>query len=161
MPDDLYHSDILGWSKAQADRLPRTRRGERVHDLDWERVIEKVEGVGGGQLNAVKAHLGLAVLHALNALAWPEHPAVEHWQQEVATFLANAQDGLQPGVRQHVDPVGIYARALKRSGELPPPGGVPPRSLPQAVALTAAELRSQEFGASDLLDRIRSALPPA
>ena len=25
MPDDLYHSDILGWSKAQAERLRRLR----------------------------------------------------------------------------------------------------------------------------------------
>jgi hypothetical protein len=63
-------------------------------------------------------------------------------------------------MQQHVDPAGLYARALKQLRKLPPPGGVPPRPLPQAVALTAAELRSQEFGASDLLDRIRSAPPP-
>jgi hypothetical protein len=74
--------------------------------------------------------------------------------------LANAQDGFQPGMQQHVDPADIYARALKRLAKLPPPGGVPPRPLPQAVAFTASELRDEEFGASDLLDRIRSALPP-
>ena len=70
------------------------RGGERVNDLDWEHVIEEVEDVCGSQLSAVKSHLGLiTMLHALKALAWPEHPAVEHWQQEVAAFLANAQHG--------------------------------------------------------------------
>ncbi len=161
MPDDLYHSDILGWSKAQAERLRRMQRGERVNDLDWERVIEEVEDVGGSQLSAVKSHLGLAMLHALKALAWPEHPAAEHWQQEIATFLSNAQTGFQPGMQQHVDPAELYARALKQLRKLPPPGGVPPRPLPQTVASTAAELRDEEFGATDLLERIRSALPPA
>ena len=34
MPDDLYHTDILGWSKAQAERLRRVAAGERVNDLD-------------------------------------------------------------------------------------------------------------------------------
>lgn len=160
MPDDLYHSDILGWSKAQAERLRRLQRGELVNDLDWEHVIEEVEDVGGSQLSAVKSHLGLAMLHALKALAWPEHPAAEHWQQEIATFLANAQTGFQPGMQQHVDPAELYARALKQLRKLPPLGGAPPRAVPQAVAFTAAELRDEEFGAVDLLDRIRSALPP-
>ncbi len=103
MSDDPYHSDILGWSKAQAERLRRLRRGERVNDLDRERVIEEVEDVGSGQLSAVKSHLGLAMLHALEALAWPEHPAVEHWQQEIAAFLSDAQNGFQPGMQRHVD----------------------------------------------------------
>ena len=161
MPDDLYHSDILGWSKAQAERLRRLRRGERVNDLDWEHVIEEVEDVGSSQLSAVKSHLGLAMLHALKAVAWPEHPAVEHWQQEIATFLSNAQTGFQPGMQQHIDPAGVYARALKQLRKLSPLGGVPPRPVPQSVAFPAAELRNEDFGASDLLDRIRSALPPA
>ena len=161
MPDDLYHSDILGWSKAQAERLHRLRRGERVNDLDWERVIEEVEDVGGSQLSAVKSHLGLAMLHALKALAWPEHPAVEQWQQEIATFLSNVQTGFQPGMQQHVDPADLYTRVLKQLRKLPPLGGVAPRPLPEMVSLTAAELRDDEFGAIDLLDRIRSVLPPA
>ncbi len=96
MPDDLYHSDILGWSKAQADRLRRMRRGELVNDLDWEHVIEEVEDVGGGQLSAVRSHLGLAMLHALEALAWPEHPASEHWQQEIAVFLRTPRTASNP-----------------------------------------------------------------
>ena len=161
MPDDLYRSDIIGWSKAQAEHLRRLRRGERVNDLDWEHVIEEVEDVGAGQLGAVKSHLGLAMLHALKALAWPEHPAAERWQGEIAAFLANAQTAFQPGMQQHVDPAELYGRALKQLRKLPPPGGVPSRPMPSMVPFTAAELRGEDFGASDLLDRIRAALPEA
>jgi hypothetical protein len=161
MPDDLYHSDILGWSKAQAERLRRLQGGERVNDLDWEHVIEEIEDVGGSQLSAVKSHLGLAMLHVLKALAWPDHPAVKHWRDEITVFLSNAQDGFQPAMQQYFDPAEIYARALKRLKRLAPLEGSPPRPLPESVSFTAAELRDEEFGAIDLLDRIRSAMPPA
>ncbi len=72
MPDDLYHSDILAWSRTQADRLRRLRHGERPNDVDWGHVIEEVEDLGTGQLNGVRAHLALAMLHALECVAWPE-----------------------------------------------------------------------------------------
>ena len=65
MPDDLYHSDILGWSKAQSERLRRLQHGERVNDLDWEHVIEEIEDVGGSQLSAVKSHLALQLHSSL------------------------------------------------------------------------------------------------
>ena len=90
-------------------------------------------------LSAVKSRLALAMLHAFKAVAWPEHPAVEHWQQEVTTFLSNAQTTSQPGMQQHVDPAALYARALKSLRKLPPPGGVSPGPLPEMVASTAAE----------------------
>jgi hypothetical protein len=64
-------------------------------------------------------------------------------------------------MQQHVDPAALYARALKSLRKLPPPGGMPPRVLPETVALTAAELRDEEFGAIDLLERICSAMSPA
>ena len=75
MPDDLYHSDILGWSKAQAERLRRLQNGERANDLDWEHVIEEIEDVGKSQLDAVRSLLSLAIEHVLKAAAWPEHAA--------------------------------------------------------------------------------------
>ncbi len=64
-------------------------------------------------------------------------------------------------MQQYVDPADIYARALKRLCKLPPPGDVPPHPVPRTVAFTAAELRDEEFGAIDLLHRIRAAVPPA
>jgi Domain of unknown function DUF29 len=161
MPDDLYFTDILAWSRRQAERLRRVAAGERVNDVDWEHVIEEVEDVGNSELSGVKSYLELALLHALKVLAWPEHTAVEHWSSEVTNFLLQAQTRYQPGMQQHVDPAALYTRALRRFGKLLPMRGVPlPLPLPDSVAFTAAELRNEEFGAIDLLERIRAAQAP-
>ena len=162
MPDDtLYHTDILAWSRAQAERLRRVAAGERVNDVDWEHVIEEMEEVGRSQLDAVRSFLQLAMLHALKVLAWPDHDAADHWTQEIANSLVEAQERFEPGMQQHSDPVAIYARALRRLRRLPPMRGAPPPlPLPDAVAFTAAELRDPDFGVADLLERIRAAQAP-
>ncbi len=139
--------------------MRRVAAGERVNDVDWQHVIEEVEEVGNSQLDAVTSNLLQAMLHALKVLAWPQHEAVEHWTQEIATFLGNAQDRFQPGMQQHLDPAALYARALTRLRKLPPMRGAP-LPLTGAVALTATELRDEEFGALDLPDRIRAAQAP-
>lgn len=167
MPDDtLYHTDILAWSRAQAERLRRVAAGERVDDVDWEHVIEEMEEVGRSQLDAVRSFLQLTMLHALKVLAWPAHDAADHWTQAIANFLVEAQERFEPGMEQHSDPVAIYARALRRLRRLPPMRGAPPPlPLPDAVAFTAAELRDPDFGVADLMERMRAAqaplLPPA
>ena len=157
MPDDLYHHDILAWSRTQADRLRRLRQGERPNDLDWDHIIEEVEDLGKAELQTVISNLRNAMTHALKVVGWPDHSAVDHWQQEIATFLDNAQGRFEPGTQQHVDPAAIYALALRRLRRAPPIGGVPPRPWPATMALTAAELRDPDFGAIDLLERLRAA----
>jgi hypothetical protein len=129
MPDDLYHSDILGWSRAQADRLRRLRQGERVNDLDWEHVIEEIEDVGKGQLDAVRSLLALAIEHALKASAWPDHAAARKWRNEAATFLGQARQRYEPGMAQHLELARLYADALTvvRSLDMRRPG----RRLPE------------------------------
>jgi hypothetical protein len=158
MPDDLYHRDILAWSKAQAERLRRVAAGERVNDLDWEHVIEEIEDVGNSELNSVRSHLRNALQHALKVVAWPDDQAVNHWTGEITTFLGNARDRFQPGMAQHIDPAAPYTRALKEVRRLPM-AGPPPRPLPEAIDLTVDDLADEDFGAAELLARIRAAAP--
>jgi Domain of unknown function DUF29 len=156
MPDDLYHTDILGWSKAQAERLRRVAAGERVNDVDWEHVIEEVEDVGRSELKTVRSLLRRALEHALKAAAWPEHAAARKWRNEAASFLAQARDRYEPGMAQHLDTAELYADALAvvRSLDMRRLG----RLLPEAIALTPSDLADRAFGPDQLLDRIRSAL---
>ena len=157
MPDDLYDTDILAWSKAQAERLRRVAAGERVNDLDWAHVIEEVEDVGKSQLSAVTSNLANAIAHALKVCAWPDNLAVDHWRGEVVTFLANARSRFEPGMQQYVDAAALYADALEDIRAAGPMGGRDPLPLPDAVPLTVAELRDRRFGAAALIDRIRAA----
>jgi Domain of unknown function DUF29 len=156
MPDDLYHSDILGWSKAQADRLRRLRQGERVNDLDWEHVIEEIEDVGRSEVKAVRSFPTLAIEHVLKAAAWPEHAAARKWRNEAVSFLAHARQRYEPGMAQHPDAAGLYATALAvvRSLDMPRPG----RPLPEAIMLAPSDLADHAFGPDQLLARIAEAL---
>ena len=160
MPDDLYDTDILAWSKAQADRLRRVAAGERVNDLDWAHVIEEVEDVGKSQLSAVTSNLRNAIAHALKVCAWPDNLAVDHWRGEVVTFLANARGRFEPGMQQHVDPEALYGEALGDIRSAGPMNGKDALPLPATVPLAITELRDRRFGAAALIDRIRAATPP-
>ncbi len=103
MPDDLYHRDILAWSRTQAERLRRIAAGERVNDVDWDHVIEEVEDVGKSELKSVRSHLQNAIVHALKVAAWPGHSARRKWRNEIATFLGQARNRFEPGMAQHLD----------------------------------------------------------
>ncbi len=139
MPDDLYHTDILGWSKAQAERLRRAAAGERVNDLDWERLIEEVEDVGRSEVKAARSLFTLALEHVLKAAAWPEHAAARKWRNEAVSFLAQARQRYEPGMAQHLDAAELYADALAvvRSLDMRRPG-LPLPEAAQAVRLGLA-----------------------
>ncbi|TCZ62918.1 DUF29 family protein [Roseicella aquatilis] len=159
MPDDLYDTDILAWSRAQAARLRRVADGERVNDVDWDHVIEEVEEVGRSELGAVLSFLELAFIHALKIAAWPTHSAVPHWEGELTNFLVQARRKFDPGMQQHADPAAIYAEALVQVRDLTMQGDVP-LPLPEQVVFTAAEFRAADMSARRLLDRIRAAQAP-
>ena len=154
MPDDLYHTDILAWSEAQADRLRRLRRGELVNDLDWEHVIEEVEDVGRSEVKAVRSLLALE--HVLKAAAWPEHAAARKWRNEAVSFLAQARRRYEPGMAQHLGIAELYTDALAvvRALDMRRPG----RRLPEAIALAPSDLADRAFGPDQLLARIGEAL---
>ena len=65
VPEDLYTYDFVLWSERQAEALRRMRAGERVNDLDWDNVIEKVEGLGRSETKAVRTLLVRAIEHLL------------------------------------------------------------------------------------------------
>jgi hypothetical protein len=132
MPDDLYERDILTWSEHQADLLRRLARGERVNDVDWPHIVEEIEDVGLSELNAVKSHLRLMLLHLLKLAGWPNHASVRHWREEIAGCQAEAIQRFAPSMRQRIDLDLLYALALRQIkaadyGSAPPlyPGTCP------------------------------------
>jgi hypothetical protein len=114
MPDDLYDHDILAWSEHQAGLLRRVARGERVNEVDWEHVVEEIEDVGISQLNAVRSHLRLMLVHLLKVHCWPESPSVGHWRAEIVSFQADAAQRFAPSMRQRIDLQPLYRSAREQ-----------------------------------------------
>jgi hypothetical protein len=111
---DVYETDIVVWSEAQAALLRRLAAGERVNDqIDWPNVIEEIESVGNEQLHAVSSLLAQAMIHRLKAMAWPEARDADNWRAEAMRFAGDAADRFVPSMRQRLDVARIYRRALR------------------------------------------------
>ncbi len=159
MPDDLYHRDILAWSKAQAERLRRVAAGERVEDVDWPNVIEEIESVGHFILAEAQSRFFRAMIEALKATAWPEHAERQEWCCKAAGMLGDARIWAEPAMASHLDAAALYDDALRVVREMRM--DAPPIPLHDRIALTGADLLDDDFGAADLLARIRAAAPAA
>ena len=153
MPDDLYHRDILAWSRAQAERLRRVAAGERVNDVDWANVIEEIEAVGRSEVQAVESHLRQAMVHAMKAAAWPDHMASRKWRNEIGTFLAEARQHFAPSMAQNLDAGTIHRKARRLVMDLDMRR--PPRPLPETTDLTIPDLMDEGFGTDALIARLR------
>ena len=141
MPDDLYRTDIVTWSRQQADRLRRHVAGERVNDLDWEHVIEEIEDLGSSEIAAVSSLLLQAFTHALKLARWPESPSLAHWQAEAVGFLGQAQDRYRPSMARDLDIARRFARARKAVLAMSYDG--PMAAIPDSLALTLDDLMDE------------------
>src|ERR1700750_3100352 len=111
---DLYDDDILLWSERQSDLLRRIAAGEPVNERpDWVNIIEEVESVGRSDLRAVRSLLLQALVHSLEAEAWPNSLSVPALKADSRLSRIQARDAFAPSMRQHIDVEGIYADALQ------------------------------------------------
>ncbi|MBS0638568.1 MAG: DUF29 domain-containing protein [Proteobacteria bacterium] len=100
VPADLYDRDILAWSEQQADLLRRIARGERVSHVDWDNLVDEMEGVGLSELRAVQSYLNRIMVRVLKLQVWPASDSCSHWHEEVVAFQGNAQRRFTLSMRQ-------------------------------------------------------------
>jgi hypothetical protein len=139
---DLYDADILIWSERQAELLRRVAIGAAVNEApDWPNIIEEIESVGSEQLHAVTSLLVQALTHMLKAEAWPLSREVPHWQAEARRFRGDAADRFAPSMRQRIDLVRLYRRALLAMPDTI--DGQAPLPVPDVCPVTLDELLQQ------------------
>ena len=110
---DLYEEDIVLWSERQAELLRRRAAGELVNEaeLDWPNIAEEIESVGDEQRFAVESLLVQAIVHRLEAEAWPSCRDMETWLADSMRFRGDAASRFVPSMRQRIDLDRIYRRA--------------------------------------------------
>src|SRR6187455_2162897 len=111
----MYETDILGWSRQQAELLRRIAAGEAVNEApDWENIIEEVESVGRSELATVKSLIIQALAHMMKAEAWPGATMpMAHWRLDAEMFREQAADRYAPSMRQNLDMQKLYQQALR------------------------------------------------
>jgi hypothetical protein len=152
MPDDLYRTDIVTWSRQQADRLRRHVAGERVNDLDWAHVIEEIEDLGNSEIAQVTSLLTQAMTHALKIVRWPDSPSVQHWRAEAITMLEQAQDRFRRSMAREIDPARSYARARKAVLAMEYDGSTAP--IAESLSLSLDALMDEDADLRALIDAI-------
>ena len=141
---DLYDDDILLWSEHQAALLRRRAAGELVNEaeLDWPNIAEEIESVGNEQLHAVESFMVQALLHDLKVKAWPLSRDVPHWRAEARRFRGDAASRFAPSMRQRIDMVKVYRRALRAMPETI--DDQPPLPVPENCPVTLDELLAED-----------------
>ena len=161
MPDGLYDTDLLAWSREQAERLRCVAAGERVNDVDWANVIEEIESVGRSDMKAVRSLFTNAIAHALKIVAWPDDWAVRHWQVEAGDFLFQGRERFEPSMRQLFVLDRLYEGALHEVAKASLKHRAPSLPIPDAAPFTLDDLLRADFRIEDLIARLRDAAPPA
>ena len=98
---DLYEDDFYAWTQAQAAAL-RTL-SPRSNSVDWERLIEEVEGLGSSQKNTVRSHLVQVIAHLLKLAASRMRDPRAHWRVEVEQHRTEVGLLLTAAIRREVD----------------------------------------------------------
>jgi hypothetical protein len=145
MSDDLYERDVLAWSESQASLLRRLARGERVNDVDWEHVVEEIEGVGLSELHAVESFLTLMLVHLLKSRVWPGDPSERHWRVEIVAFQQNTTRRFAPSMRQRIDLARLWQDAISQL-EAGQADDDPPLALPAASPFSLDQLLTEPLG---------------
>jgi hypothetical protein len=134
---ELYDTDILLWSEAQAAALRR----RALNEIDWENVAEEIEAVGRSERNAVESHLVLALLHDLKAEAWPTSRDVAHRRAEARGQRDEARRAYAPSMAQRINIAKLYREALRRLPETE--DGIPPLPIPTTCPVTLDEMLAE------------------
>jgi hypothetical protein len=150
----LYDTDVLAWSRQQAELLRRMAAGEGVNDkVDWPNVIDEIDSVGRSEVRTVMSALKNAMQHKLYLLGWPNAQAARHWQVEIRSQLAQVHKDYRESMRREIEPELPDLYRLARLGveghvldEGPPASALPelcPWALDSLLAEGAAALRSR------------------
>lgn len=117
----LYESDFFGWTRDQADALRR----RSVNELDWENLLEEVEGLGKQQRGELRSHLIVLMVHLLKWRFQPQRRgrswalSISEQRREAERVLAE-NPSLKPSVPEILDEAYRIARLrAARQANLP------------------------------------------
>ena len=126
--NDLYDTDFVRWTEAQAALLRRIAEGQPPNETpDWENIIEEIETLGRSERSRLASHIGTVLEHLMTLEASPAAHPRAGWR----TAITRARIGI--------------AKVLKENPRLKPSvPAVITNELPAARTLVGVAL--EEYG---------------
>jgi hypothetical protein len=79
-----YDTDLVLWSREQADLLRRMAAGERVNDqVDWGNVAEEIESLGRSDWRELRRRTGVILRHLIKLHVSPAMPPRAGWRRTI------------------------------------------------------------------------------
>jgi hypothetical protein len=112
---ELYRDDYYAWALDQARALRRLAETRPNAAIDFERLIEEVEGLAAADLREVKSELGRAIQHLLKLEHARNAGPRFGWRTSVIDARSEIEDRLTPTMRPEVEVAlpRIYAQARR------------------------------------------------
>ena len=103
---DLYQRDGYSWALQQAEALRR----RDLEQIDWDNVIEEIEGLARAERNAWVSHCASAIEHMLAIEYWQGATVGELkcWREEIGAF----RSGMAAAIRANSGLQGQYRAML-------------------------------------------------
>lgn len=139
----LYEEDFVAW----VDETIRSMKTGATDDLDWEHIIEELEGLGSEQRHKVDSYLLQLLIHLLLYQYW--HSERERsgrgWRVEIVNFrtrldLLFRSRTLYNYYRQEI--AEIYPKALRQAIEK---SGLPKTLFPETCPFSVEEIIDYDF----------------
>lgn len=104
MDQPSLYDDIVSGTEQRAFALRAlSRRSDLSNMLDWENVVEEIEGVGHWQVQAGESLLAQTRAYLSELLSALRTLPVEHWRRKIETFQLDACGGCEPSMRRRID----------------------------------------------------------
>ena len=124
----LYAQDYFGWTQAQADALRR----RSANELDWDNLLEEIEGLGKAAERELRNHLALLLAHLLKWRFQPTRRSrswvltIREQRQQVQDMLTESPS-LKPALSRLMDKA--YKSAVNAAAD---ETGLPDAVFPKA-----------------------------
>jgi hypothetical protein len=133
----LYDTDFVRWSREQAEQLRRARDAGSNLDLDWDNLIEEIEGLARSERRELRSDIKVVLEHLAKLALSPARAPRRGWEASVAEhrdrigFNLEDNPSLRPELAKLIEQVWPLARrnaakALQRHRErADPPASCP------------------------------------
>jgi len=148
-PSRLYEKDYYAWTREQAEALRRLAAGEAEVAIDFENLIEQVEGLGEADVRTVQSQLRRVMLHLLKLEYSPSPRPRRQWINSVVDARAEIDLYMTASLRHRVEPAAAhqYERARRlAAGDLAEHSeNAAAQALPETLPYTLDQLLDEEW----------------
>jgi Domain of unknown function DUF29 len=142
-PTDLYNQDFYSWAMTTAELM----RQKKWDEIDWDAVIEEIEGLARRDKRELASRLELLVMHLLKWCARPQGRQLGHsWRDTIQEQRSQIELLLEdsPSLRGEVDALLTrrYRKARERALDQT---GLPGTDQPRTCPWSGAQILADDF----------------